>query len=187
VSGAIEIRRELQPGDYGAVIELHGRLYSREYGVDSSFEAMVAGSVTRAAMRGFPREREGLWVVELDGAFSGCIALTDEDGETGMVRWVLLDPSLRGKGLGRRLVSEVVDFAREAGYERLELETFSELRTAAAIYKSHGFRVTSEEAGPKWGRETITYQHYVLDLSRVEVTAERPASSSIEARTRAAR
>jgi GNAT superfamily N-acetyltransferase len=186
MSGAVEVRRELRPGDYGAIIEIHGRLYASEYGVDSSFEAMVAGSVTRAAMRGFPREREGLWVVELEGAFSGCIALTDEDGETGMVRWVLLDPSLRGRGLGSRLVSEVVEFARDADYERIELETFSDLRRAAAIYRSHGFRLTSEEAGPRWGRETITYQHYELDLSGVEASGERPSGSAMEPQARGA-
>lgn len=184
MSGAVEVRRELRPGDYGAIIEMHGRLYARDHGVDSSFEAMVAASVTRAAMRGFPRERERLWVVERDGAFSGCIGLTDEDGESGMVRWVLLDPALRGRGLGKRLIAEVVEFAREAGYERLELETFSELRRAAEIYRSHGFTVTSEEVGPKWGRETITYQHYELDLSGVEASGERPSGSPMESQAR---
>ena len=162
------IRRELRPGDYGAIIEMHGRLYAREHGNDSSFEAMVAGSVTRAAMRGFPRERERLWVVESDGGFAGSLALTDEDGVTGMIRWVLLDPAVRGQGLGRTLVSEAVADARELGYERLELETFSDLTTAAAIYRSHGFRLTGEEIGPRWGRDSVTYQHYVLDLTKVE-------------------
>jgi RimJ/RimL family protein N-acetyltransferase len=162
------IRRELRPGDYGAIIEMHGRLYAREYGNDSSFEAMVAASVTRAAMRGFPRERERLWVVESDGDFAGSLALTDEDGVTGMIRWVLLGPSLRGRGLGRTLVSEAVAEARELGYERVELETFSDLTTAAAIYRSHGFRLTGEEIGPRWGRDSVNYQHYLLDLTEVE-------------------
>jgi GNAT superfamily N-acetyltransferase len=181
------IRRELHPGDYGAIIELHGRLYAREHGIDSDFEAMVSASVTRAAVRGFPRERERLWVVEHDGAFAGCVGLTDEDGETGMVRWVLLDPSLRGAGLGRSLIAEVVEYAHDAGYARLELETFSELRAAAAIYRSHGFRVTAEEVGPRWGRDSITYQHYELDLSEVDKHAARPSDSSMESRVQGAR
>lgn len=184
MSAAIEIRRELRPGDYGAIIELHGRLYSRDHGVDASFEAMVAASVTRAAMRGFPRERERLWVVEQGGAFAGCVGLTDEDGESGMVRWVLLHPSLRGAGLGRRLISEVIEFGREMGYERLELETFSELRTAAAIYRTAGFRVTSVDESPRWGRDSIAYQHYELDLSAAEDLAERPGGSSMEPQAR---
>ena len=162
------IRRDLRPGDYGAIIEMHGRIYAREYGNDSSFEAMVAGSVTRAAVRGFPRERERLWVVEHEGAFAGSLALTDEDGVTGMIRWVLLAPPVRGRGLGRTLVSDAVAEARELGYERLELETFSDLTTAAAIYRSHGFRLTGEEIGPRWGRESVNYQHYELDLTVAE-------------------
>ena len=159
---------------------MHGRLYAREYGNDSSFEAMVAGSVTRAAMRGFPRERERLWVVESDGAFAGSLALTDEDGVSGMIRWVLLDPSVRGHGLGRRLVSEAVAEARELGYERLELETFSDLTAAAAIYRSYGFRLTGEEIGPRWGRGSVNYQHYELELSPVE--AESPDRGAVARR-----
>lgn len=166
------IRRDLRPGDYGAIIEMHGRIYAREYGVDSSFEAMVAAAVTRAAVRGFPRERERVWIVESGGAFAGSLALTDEDGVSAMIRWVLLDPSLRGRGIGRRLVAEAVAEARELGYERVELETFSDLTTAAAIYRSHGFSVTGEEIGPRWGRDSINYQHYVLDLSEAEATSQ---------------
>ena len=157
---------------------MHGRLYAREYGNDSSFEAMVAGSVARAAMRGFPRERERIWVVESDGAFDGKLGLTDEDGVTGMLRWVLLDPSLRGHGLGRRLVSEAIAEARELDYERLELDTFSDLAAAAAIYLSHGFRVTGEDIGPRWGRESVNYQHYELELSAGSRVRRRPAAAS---------
>jgi RimJ/RimL family protein N-acetyltransferase len=170
------IRRELRPGDYGAIVELHGRLYSREYGLDSSFEAHVAAGVTRAAMRGFPREREGLWVVENDGAFAGSLGLTDEDGVTGMIRWVLLDPAVRGRGLGRRLVGEAVTAARELGYERLELETFSDLTTAAAIYRSNGFRLVGEDVGPRWGRDPLVYQRYELELA-VPEPGPSPAAS----------
>jgi ribosomal protein S18 acetylase RimI-like enzyme len=181
------IRRELRPGDYGAIVELHGRLYAREYGLDSSFEAHVAAGVTRAAMRGFPGQRERLWVVEHEGAFAGSLGLTDEDGVTGVIRWVLLDPSVRGMGLGRRLVGEAVAHARELGYERLELETFADLTTAAAIYRSNGFRLASEEVAPRWGRESLNYQNYELDLSGVDESAARPSDSSMESSVRGVR
>jgi ribosomal protein S18 acetylase RimI-like enzyme len=159
------IRRELRPGDLGAILEHHGRQYSREYGVDSSFEAHVAAGLANAALRGFPQPGEAIWIVELDGSHAGSIGLTDGGEGVGWVRWVLLDPAVRGRGLGRRLLDEVIAAAGESGYERLVLETFSDLRTAAHLYRSRGFRVTDAETRPRWGRAELTYQRYELTLA----------------------
>jgi len=172
------VRRQLRPGDLGAIIAHHGRVYSAEYGVDETFEAHVAASVAAAGKRGFPREREGIWIVEHRGAHAGSIGLTAEGDGLATVRWVVLDPSVRGHGLGRRLVSEVVEFARASGFERVGLETFSELTTAARIYRSHGFMLRSEESGPRWGRETITYQCYELVLEPPSFQARAQSRSS---------
>ena len=162
----IEIRRELCPGDLGTIVREHGRQYSREHGVDRRFEAMVAAAVARAAESGWPGEREAVWIVEQDGEFAGCLALTEESPDLAAIRCVLLDPSLRGRGLGRRLIGEAVETAEELGYETLGLETFSELRAAAHLYREHGFEVVWEDRGPRWGREEIVYQRYELSLPR---------------------
>jgi RimJ/RimL family protein N-acetyltransferase len=180
------IRRELRPGDLGAIIAHHGRMYLDQYGLDSTFEGHVAASVAGAGKRPFPRENEGIWIVELDGEHMGSIALTDEGDGQAMLRWVVLDPALRGRGLGRRLVAEVVAFAEAAGYERVTLETFSDLTAAAHIYRSNGFELQWEQTGPRWGRETITYQGYELNFqaraqarnSRSAGISERPFSVS---------
>ena len=168
-----KIRRELRPGDLGEIVRHHGRMYLAQYGLDSSFEAKVAASVAAAGKRGFPGDREGIWIVERDGEHAGSIGLTDEGDGMAMLRWVVLDPELRGRGLGRRLVEEVVAFAESAGFERIALETFSDLTTAARIYRSVGFCVEWEQRGPRWGRDDVTYQRYELEL---------PAAPSFQAR-----
>src|SRR3954449_6798253 len=109
---APSIRRDLRPGDLGAIIEHHGRTYAREYGVDSSFEAHVAAAVARAALRGFPRENEAVWIVERDGRHAGSLAMTDEGNGVACIRFFVLDSDLRGHGLGRRLLEELLDTAR---------------------------------------------------------------------------
>jgi GNAT superfamily N-acetyltransferase len=167
VSAEPTIRRELRPGDLGAIIAHHGRLYPSERGVDASFEAHVAASVAAAADRpGWPRETEAVWIVELDGEHAGSLALTDEGGGLAMLRWFVLDPQLRGRGLGRRLIAELLELAERIGYERIALETFSELRAAGHLYRSFGFEVVSAETGPRWGRAEITYQRYELTFQR---------------------
>ena len=169
------IRRELRPGDLGAIIEHHGRIYAREHGLDSSFEAHVAASVARAALRGFPRETEAFWIVERAGAHAGSLALTDEGEGEACVRWFLLDRELRGEGLGRRLVGELMERAGDAGYARVVLETFSDLRAAAHLYRERGFELVWAETGPRWGRPELTYQRYEMTLAP-EPSIEAPNS-----------
>ena len=173
------VRRELRPGDLGAIIAHHGAVYAREYGVDSTFEAMVAEGVAAAGKRGFPRPGEGIWIVELDGRHAGSLAVTDEGGGLAMLRWFVLDPELRGQGLGRRLVAELLEQARDSGYERIALETFSDLRAAAHLYRSFGFETLWAQTGPRWGREEIVYQRYELTFQdRAQERSSRNAGSS---------
>ncbi len=164
-SATPRIRRELRPGDLGEIVAHHGRVYGREYGVDASFEGHVAATVARAGEHGFPTPREAVSVVELDGEHAGSIALTDEGGGEATVRWFVLDPEVRGNGLGRLLLGEMLAKAAEVGYVRVQLETFSELEAAAHLYREHGFELLSADAAPRWGRESITYQRYQLALA----------------------
>ena len=175
---SVGIRRELRPGDLGAIIAHHGRVYGPEYGVDSTFEGHVAESVARAAVRGWPSEREGIWVVEADDQHAGSIGLTDEGGGEGALRWFVLDAELRGRGLGRRLVGEVLAKAEEVGYVRIGLETFSELVAAAHLYREHGFELVWARTGPRWGRAELTYQRYELTIPGPSESArDEPAAS----------
>jgi ribosomal protein S18 acetylase RimI-like enzyme len=165
-TGDLTIRRDGGAGDVAAIVALHARIYPGEHGVDDSFVDDIATTLDQVIARGWPGAGEGLWMVERDGAVLGCLALTDEGGGEGRVRFFLLAPELRGRGLGRRLLGELLETAHEAGYERLTLATFSDLRAAAHLYREAGFEVVREDPGPRWGREAFVYQHYVLELER---------------------
>jgi ribosomal protein S18 acetylase RimI-like enzyme len=160
----LEVRTTLLPGDLGAIIAHHGETYRRENGVDSTFEAHVAASVSAAGKLGWPGPREQLRIAELDGRHAGSIALTDERDGWAALRFFVLDAELRGQGLGRRWVAELLEAADADGYEGVRLETFSELKAAAHIYRSHGFEVVSSQTAPRWGRASITYQRYELSF-----------------------
>jgi RimJ/RimL family protein N-acetyltransferase len=168
---SVQIRRELRPEDPEAIVAQHRRLYSREQGVDEDFVAMVDAAVAAAVEGDWPKANEGLWVVERDGEFAGSVALTDDGDGVAVLRWFLLEPELRGRGLGRCMVEEVLEKAEASGYARVRLETFSDLRAAARLYRTHGFELTGADSRPRWGREQITYQHYVLELPRRQQNA----------------
>jgi len=157
-SDSVRVRRELRPDDPAEIQRLHGAIYGREHGVNATFEDDVAEAVSSALAAGWP-ERGGLWAVEQGDRLAGTLALNEESPTVGRVRWFLLEPALRGQGLGRRLLDELIAEADDAGYELLLLDTFSELRTAARLYREHGFEVTAEREWTRWG-PTLLLQRY---------------------------
>ena len=49
-----------------------------------------------------------------------------------------------GQGLGRKLLSELIGFAKQAGYEQMELEVTATNLSAVSLYKKFGFVVYGE-------------------------------------------
>ncbi|MFJ8910772.1 GNAT family N-acetyltransferase [Amycolatopsis sp. NPDC102389] len=157
------VLRPPRPGDFGWVVHRHGALYSREYGWDERFEALVARVVAEYVdRRGDPRQAG--WIAELDGERVGSIfCMPAEDGITAKLRMLLLEPAARGRGVGKRLVTECVEFARASGYPAMELWTVSLLEAARAIYQRAGFQLVDEETITGFGYE-LTGQTWRLEL-----------------------
>jgi GNAT superfamily N-acetyltransferase len=159
----ITICRELREGDPDAIVDLHRRVYCAEYERDERFVADAAGSLAAAMSRGWPADGGAVWLAERDGRVAGSMALTVEGEALGQVRWVVFEPALRGHGLGRSLLAELVATARDSGMSKLQLQTFSALQAAAHLYRDAGFRVVWAHDRDDWG-PTITYQGYELEL-----------------------
>lgn len=56
------------------------------------------------------------------------------------LRKMYLKKAMRGQGLGKALLSELLQKAKDAGFRRVELETASVLKEAAGLYHSFGFQ-----------------------------------------------
>jgi ribosomal protein S18 acetylase RimI-like enzyme len=157
-SEPVTVRRELRDGDQEAIARMHGRIYAAEHGLGGTFEPDVERELGRALARGWP-QRGGVWIVERAGELAGTLALIEEGRTTARIRWFLLDPRVRGRGLGRGLLAELVEEADAAGYRLIRLETFSELTTAARLYRSLGFSVVGSHEDDRWGR-ALLHQEY---------------------------
>jgi DNA-binding MarR family transcriptional regulator/GNAT superfamily N-acetyltransferase len=151
---AAAVLREPRPGDMGWIVQSQGAAYAREYGWDSSFEALVADIVAKF-LNSFDASRERCWIAEIDGAPVGSVMLVRGDDEIAKLRLLLVEPTGRGQGLGRRLVGECIDFARACGYRKITLWTQSILTAARKIYQDAGFALVASEPHRSFGQNLI--------------------------------
>jgi GNAT superfamily N-acetyltransferase len=159
----VEIRPDGSREAVNEVVRLHRQVYESEYELEPSFADDVAVQLAELSRSGWPGPREGLWLARLNGRAVGSVTLIEEDRKLGRLGHLVLLPDARGTGAGRRLVEAVLAAARAAGYERLHLFTFSDLRAAGSLYRSVGFAVSSSERRRRWGR-SMDWQRYELAL-----------------------
>ena len=74
-----------------------------------------------------------------DGDAIVATAMVGHDGHRGWVYYVAADPTLRGKGYGRAIMSAAEDWLRSAGIAKLQLLVRPENSGVAAFYQSIGF------------------------------------------------
>ncbi|MBW1720954.1 MAG: GNAT family N-acetyltransferase [Deltaproteobacteria bacterium] len=160
---SIIVRHDLRPGDMGSIIHLHGKLYGEEHGFDHTFEIHVAEPLVEFVRNYSQGRGKKIWIVEKEGRVMGSLAIVRCSDEEAQLRWFLVHPELRGKGIGRRLVEEALSFCRESGFSSVFLWTVNTLKPAASLYRSVGFKKTAESTARMWGK-VITEERYDLVL-----------------------
>ncbi len=73
------------------------------------------------------------------GRLVGTVGLMPLDGRRAELRKMYLHASVRGRGLGRRLLEAMLAEASRLGYEEICLQTNSVLKEAVSLYRKYGF------------------------------------------------
>ena len=157
----IELRR-FDHSDRDWLIDQHSAHYAREEGFDDTFGPMVAGIVDAFLSDHDPSCEQG-WMAHRDGQRLGNVFCVRLDDQTAKLRLFLLVPEARGMGLGKQLLETCMQFARDAGYTKMQLWTHESQRAAGALYAKAGWRMIESNPAFSFGKENIE-QTWVVTL-----------------------
>lgn len=111
----------------------------REY-----YEAV--GVVVRDDGEAFAREYfgagSGIWLAYEDGEAVGCIALRPlpQFDRAGEIKRMYVKPESRGRRIAEQLLKALENYAAQAEYHVLYLDTKDDLTTAIRFYQRHGYK-----------------------------------------------
>jgi DNA-binding MarR family transcriptional regulator/ribosomal protein S18 acetylase RimI-like enzyme len=160
----ILFREQLLPGDVGYLIYLHGQLYAKEAVYNLEFESYVCKTF-HEFLQSYNSGKDRVFLATYQDQIIGAVAILASSRHLAQLRWFLVHPDFRGLGLGKRLLTNAINFCREKNYQTVYLMTTSMQTTAAELYKKAGFRKTGEKYLQMWGQH-VYEQRYELAITR---------------------
>ncbi len=98
-------------------------------------------------------------LARIDGQPVGCGLLKRVDAATGEIKRVWTAPNARGQGVGRAVMQELERIARDAGFQRVRLDSNAELAAAQVLYRRLGY-----QAVPRFNDDPYPTHFYAREL-----------------------
>ena len=117
-----------------------------------------------------------MWVAEVNGRVIGMVALVSESDHeesfgkpraaVGRLRRMAVLPEFRRLGVAKKLLNELLSYAKKIGYKHVVLLTTSAQEAALRFYPKHGFQLVSKKLA---NRALRGFYHFVYhyDLERL--------------------
>jgi len=132
--------RPIQPADNPTIAGIIRTTFT-EFGIDRPGTAYYDTAIDDM-YSSFQQPGSRYHVGLIDGHIAGGAGIYPSAGlPQGVCELVkmYLSPHARGRGLGKQLIEACMDFARQAGYRQVYIETMPELEKAVSIYERFGF------------------------------------------------
>jgi GNAT superfamily N-acetyltransferase len=147
------LQTQLAPGDIGEITRLHGVIYAQERAHGIAFEAYVAAGLAEFQQR-FDPALDRLWLYRDGERLAGTLFLAHRE-EGAQLRYFLVTPDYRGRGLGKALMAHFMRALDEIGYAQAFLWTTDGLDASAALYRQHGFVGCETQRSTRFGPALI--------------------------------
>ncbi len=131
--------RLAQQDDHEWIIATHGDVYATEFGFDRRFQDNIARKMRAFLER--PDSFNRIWIGLMGGERVASIAISDRADSVAFLNFVLVLPQYRGKGAGYAMLQTALDHARAHSFQEVQLETYSCLVDARALYGRLNFRM----------------------------------------------
>jgi putative acetyltransferase len=143
------------------------RVLFRRYGESLSFSLTFQGFEAELADSPEPYvPPHGSLLVARSGLdYLGVVGLKRLSVGIGEIKRLYVVPEARGFGIGKMLLTRIIDDARLKGYERIRLDSHrSSMTTAIAMYRSFGF-VEIPPYGPDLDGEIAFFEKCLVDAA----------------------
>ena len=149
-----------RPQDFPRIAELTVGVYRGEDLAPEEYApelADVAGRAERSLVL-VARDADGCVIGSVALVLAGDFGNVMESDDEAAFRMLVVDPDVRGQGIGELLVRTCLDRARAAGKTRMVLSTDPRMRAAHRIYERMGFRRLPErDWTPHPGTDLMVY------------------------------
>lgn len=110
----------------------------QDFGIRLDIAAMLEKDMED--LQKFMPQHGRLLLAESNGFVAGCICLKKLSAEIGEVKRLYVRPAFRGKGIGKKLVTKLLEEALEIGYKTIRLDSTKYMVEAHDLYRSFGFQ-----------------------------------------------
>ena len=147
--------------DIDAVRDLVREFFAYAASLDSNAASAHPFLALEKELAGLPGKYappDGMFLLaRLNGVPVGCGAYYTRSAGVAEIRRMYVRPEARGLSLGRRILSGLVETARDRGVARMILGTFYKLEAAQALYARAGFEICPafEEVPPGYEDKVI--------------------------------
>ena len=155
-------RYQLQPGDAGYLIYMHGTIFAKEAGYNLEFETSVTKNFGEF-LEAYNPSKDQVYLALHGNQIVASIAVVWHSRYAAQLKWFLVHPDFRGMGLGKKLLTDAIANCREKGYHKIYLFSTQLQETANNMFRKSGFRKTGEKPQNLYGQH-VTEERYDMDL-----------------------